>query len=212
MIVRLILFSLLLLGGDGGRDGNALYRAGRFDEAARSYEDALQRLGEGQSSRRFGLLYNLGMARYRLEDYVASREALLRAVAEAPDGRERARAAYNAGNAAYKAQDLEAALGLYRQALLADASLEDARFNYEFVKRKMASKSPDDNQGGQDRIEPSAFARALKERAEALVARRQYREAQQLMQDGLLQDSTVRAFDTFTRRAGEVADIIEGTP
>jgi hypothetical protein len=82
----------------------------------------------------------------------------------------------------------------------------EARFNYEWVKRRLDSPPP---QGGTP-PEPSDFARRLKARADALVAQRQYRDALDLMNDGLRRDSTVAAFADYVQRLGDVVQIEEG--
>ncbi len=133
---------LLLLADDGarqGRQGNAAYQAGRYAEAAERYRQGL--LLTQDPATRFGLQYNLGAALLRLNQAEAARAAFDAALRMAPDDA-RARAAYNAGNAAFAAGDLRAALHYYRTALLADPNFEDARFNYEYVLRHLPPSSP----------------------------------------------------------------------
>ena len=104
------------------------------------------------------------------------------------------RAAYNAGNTAFTVEDGQRALAFYRRALLADPANDDARFNYEFVKRQLDEQGQQqDQQNQQDQNEPppepSAYALALKERADALVGQRRYRDAHRLMAAGQRTDS-----------------------
>ena len=62
-------------------------------------------------------------------------------------------------------------------------------------------------------MEPSPFAKELKRRADALVARKQYGNALTLMKDGLAQDSTVRAYQRFMERLKDVDGILQaGAP
>ncbi|MFO7313414.1 tetratricopeptide repeat protein [Rhodothermus marinus] len=134
---------LLLLADDGarqGRRGNAAYRAGRYAEAAEHYRQGL--LLTQDPATRFGLQHNLGAALLRLGQAGSARAALDAALRMAPDDAARARAAYNAGNAAFAEGDLQAALHYYRTALLADPDFEDARFNYEYVLRHLPPSSP----------------------------------------------------------------------
>ena len=147
-------FILLLLlpfasgdGDDDGRRGNAFYAEGQFDLAVESYERGLAGLSADASPLvRYGLLNNLGSALLRSGDAKAAGEAFARALNSAPAPADVARTAYNAGNAAFAAQELEAALDQYRKSLLADPTNEDAKFNYEFVKRRLQQQQEQQQQ------------------------------------------------------------------
>lgn len=150
-VLFISLLGLFVLGADGrsdGRRGNAAYDEGAYDAAAEAYRRGLERTAPDASWRvRFGLANNLGASQYRLDqpsDAATSFEAAARA-AESP--REQAVARYNAGNAAFKSQDLERALQQYRAALLADPNDLHAKYNFEFVKRQLQEQ---EQEGGQD--------------------------------------------------------------
>lgn len=100
------------------------------------------------------------------------------------------------------------ALRNYRQVLLLNPEHEAARFNYEYLKRQQETRSPSEP----PTLEPSAFARRLKKRAETLVARTQYTTAAALMKDGLRRDSTVGAYRDFIKRVENVAQISRSEP
>jgi tetratricopeptide (TPR) repeat protein len=119
------------------------------------------------------------------------------------------RALYNAGNNAAAEGKLQAALGFYRQALLRDPAYDRARYNYEFLKRKLQERQQQ-RTDEQRAPEPSDYARRLKRQAETMVQRRQYEAAHTLMQEGLQQDSTVAAYRGFMQRIGEVSRINRG--
>lgn len=211
MPTRLVILLLALLlgaddGADEGRRGNALYESGDYAAAASAYRAGLNR-HDGMNGALYTALWNnLGLALHRQEKYEDAAEAFQNA-AEAADAHiHRARALYNAGNNAVAQDELETALGLYRQALIADENHADARFNYEYLKRQMAERQ-DQQSSSPDSIEPSEFARQLKRRAEAMAKNRRYEDAYRLMQDGLQQDSTVAAFRSFIMRLSDVAQI-----
>jgi Ca-activated chloride channel family protein len=116
-----------------------LYAEGKFDDAAARYNQALT--DEPDSAL---LHFNLGDAEYRRQQY----EAAARAFEQVPQD---AAAEYNRGNALYqlglaaeqaKPQDALAkwaeALVAYRRAIATDPADEDAKFNYEWVSRKIA--------------------------------------------------------------------------
>lgn len=215
MTSRLLLFILAFLfgtddGADDGRRGNALYAEGNYAEAAAAYRAGIDRHETAQGVRYADLWNNLGAALHQAGSYAEAAEALRSAADAAVTPRQRARALYNAGNNAAARDQLEAALTFYRRALLADPSYDDARFNYEYLKRAMASRQAPS--ASPDPIEPSAYARALKQRADSLVVNRQYAAAYRLMQEGLQQDSTVTAYRSFITRLGEVTQIDSMNP
>ena len=211
----LALLPLLLVGCGSpavdGRQGNAHYAVEDYAGAAGAYERGLDAF-ESDADRtdvQAGLLNNLGMARYRLENYEGAREAFAFSAEQAATDVDGARAAYNRGNTAFALGDSEGALEAYRQALLLQPDHDDAKFNYEFVARQMQEEQQEQEEDEQERPEPSDYARQLKAQAETLVAQRQYRAAYDLMMEGLQADPTVRAFESFITRTGEVADINE---
>lgn len=116
-----------------------LYAEGKFDDAATRYNQALTDAPDSTL-----LHFNLGDAEYRRKQY----EAAGRAFGQVPQS---AAAQYNQGNALYrlgqaaeqeKPQDALAkwaeALVAYRRAIATDPADEDAKFNYEWVSRKIA--------------------------------------------------------------------------
>lgn len=122
---------------------NALYAAGKFEEAAEVYERLAQERPESPE-----LQFNRGAAHYQLGDLSKAREAFEQAGVLSKDGGLQARSAYNLGNCAFKegqekvAQDPESAIsslnqsmGYYKDALSRDKSLEAAAHNLEMVKR-----------------------------------------------------------------------------
>lgn len=199
-------------GVEEGRRGNALYQAGAYSSAVRAYESGLSKRNRRAPSALTAALWsNLGLALHRADSTQKAFAAFQNAVATAPTAEGRARAAYNAGTAAAQAGRDEAALVHLRQALLADPSHEAARFNFEVVKRQLDRKKKQRKKKQQPQqppdIQPSPFAQQLKDRADSLVARRQYEGAYRLMKQGLQRDSTVRAFASFIQRTGTVAQI-----
>ena len=151
-------FLLLFLAGPGdgekqGRQGNAFYASEKYEEAAAAYREGLSAADAQDlpAPLRYGLQHNLGAALHRTGDLDAAREAFDRSLALAATDADVARAAYNAGNNAFAGQQLEAALDYYRKALLADPSNEDAKFNYEFARRRLQQQQQ--QQSGQNEQE-----------------------------------------------------------
>lgn len=210
MIGRLALVLLLfgLLGDTGaehGRTGNALYEQGRYTAAETAYRDGLAVLADTTGAVYAALQNNLGAALHQQDQFAEARAAFRRAVRAAPTPEARRRARFNAGTAAAGQGRLREALAAYRQVLLEDPAHEEARYNYEYLKRRLSEQRG----GGQPPpdVEPSAYARRLKEKAEALVAQNRYEAAAELMRKGLRTDSTVAAYREFIGRLNDVAQI-----
>lgn len=210
MPTRVLIATLILLftgPASEGRRGNALYEEGAYEEAAAAYRAALADYDNETGARYTGLWNNLGAALHRQEQYEEAAAAFGRAIAAAEAPAHRARALYNAGNNAEAQGQSEAAMGFYREALLADPTHDEARYNYEYLKRETAEEQQRQPSASPDDIEPSDYARALKRRAEALADAYRYDAAHRLMQEGLRRDSTVAAFQTFITRLSDVAQI-----
>ncbi len=160
MLTRTFLFFILMQavaaspGGDGtreGRRGNALYRQERYAEAIEAYRAGVAAAeARGKAGVRSSLYNNLGAAHYRAGAYEQAAEAFRAALTAAEAAEGRARAAYNAGNAAFRLEDLQAAVDYYKQALLAQPDDPDAKFNYELARRRL-----DEQQRQQQQQQPN---------------------------------------------------------
>lgn len=163
-LLIVILAFLTALSGDDpkkkGREGNVLYAAGELMAAADAYRAGIVAVqADGPGRVHSGLLNNLGASLYRQGDFAGAAASFTSSTHMSPDTETRVRAYYNAGNALTKASELESALEMYRQALLQDPSNEDAKFNYEFVKRQLQEQeqqqqqNQDQNQDDQEQQE-----------------------------------------------------------
>lgn len=148
--VFIVLLVLPWLADDGdkeGRRGNEFYAQQQYKLAVESYDRGLASLSqEAPRLLRYGLLNNLGAALLKSGDAQAAGEAFTRAMSAAPAPADVARTSYNAGNASFAAEDLESALQHYRKSLLTDPDNEDAKFNYEFVKRRLQEQQQEQQQ------------------------------------------------------------------
>lgn len=150
IFIALLAFGADLLPDDGesdGRRGNALYEDGAYAEAADAFTAGLGVLSEDASLRlRYGLHNNLGAALLKSGDAAGALEALEQALGAASSDADLARTAYNAGNAAFASENLQAALEFYRRSLLRSPDNHDAKFNYEFVKRRLEQQHEEEDQ------------------------------------------------------------------
>jgi Ca-activated chloride channel family protein len=126
-------------------EGNALFKQGKFDDAISKYGQALVDNPDSPL-----LNFNMGDANYKAGKYAEAMASYSRVRGIGEDSKRAARTAYNIGNAQYrlgaaaeadKPEDaLKAyalALAAYRRALGADPTDQDAKFNYEFVSKKL---------------------------------------------------------------------------
>jgi tetratricopeptide (TPR) repeat protein len=102
---------------------------------------------------------------------------------------------------------LEEALTNFKEAIKADPSNEDARYNYEMVKKKLDQKRKQEQENKNQSPEPSAFAKQLKAKADKLVLEKRYQDAFNLMTDGLKKDKTVSFYQDFINRTKIVSEI-----
>ncbi len=130
--------------------GNTLYEQGVYDRALETYEDAQIDAPESPE-----LLFNIGNVKYRQEDHENAIETYQKSF-KTDDVRLEARAYYNTGNAKYRLGEKTGNIGLwreaieyYKRAIELDPDDEDAKYNLEFVERKIKdalSKQPEDRQ------------------------------------------------------------------
>lgn len=113
--------------------GLTAYAAGRDQDALDAFARARVFLPD-----RPELLYDLGVASYRLGRFDRARELFGRAAATATPPL-RARALYNQGNAAYRLGDVDGAIALYEATLAVDPADADARANLDWLRRRKRS-------------------------------------------------------------------------
>ncbi|MEO6573412.1 MAG: VWA domain-containing protein, partial [Polyangiaceae bacterium] len=125
-------------------DAARAYASGRFEEAAKEYESE-----SAKNPKDPKLAFNAGDAAYRAGHYDAADAAFKRALAVA-DPKLQEHALYNQGNALYRegeghkadareqtVEQWKASITAYEKAMALDAKDADARFNRDFVKRKL---------------------------------------------------------------------------
>lgn len=195
----------LWAGVDPGKlkKGIQAYKEEQWDEALNRFQDAL--LDDPENPQ---LHFNLGTVQYKKQKYQEALKSFEKAILT-KDLKLQQYAYYNQGNVYYQMNKYPEAIQAYKKALDLDPADQDAKFNLELVRAKLkeqAQKQQQPNQQ-QQRIEPSEYAKQLKAQAEILVAQRLYREAYDLMQQGLQSDPTVAAFQDFIARIKDVLDI-----
>ena len=129
-------------------DAASAYTAGRFEEAAEKYGDAVL-AGETRPE----VVFNLGAARYRAAD--ADSAALASALSEfrraAASGADelRSSALYNGSNMQALLGDVAGAIEGYKEVLRQNPGDEDARYNLELLQRMQQQQEQQQEQGGE---------------------------------------------------------------
>jgi Ca-activated chloride channel family protein len=129
------------------REGNRLYDAGKFDDAAEHYNQALVDHPDSPA-----LHLSLGDARYKAGKYDDAGRAFEQVPPSPDDPKRTAHGAYNLGNTKFRqgeavqGSDPQKSMQLwtesladYRRALGADPDDQDAKFNHELVERRLAA-------------------------------------------------------------------------
>lgn len=111
------------------------------------------------------------------------------------------------GVLATKDNNLQDAVTYFKESLKANTKNDAARYNYELAKKRLEQQQDQQDQNQDENIKPSEWAKELKKRAEQLVKQNRFNEAFELMQEGLKQDETVKAFNDFTGRVGTIVEI-----
>lgn len=184
------------------KDGNKLYQQKKYKEAAAEYQKALQKNPNYTPG-----AFNLGNALYQQQKYDDTRKLMEQAAKMDTNRIGKSAANYNIGNSYMAEQKWEEAIDAYKKALRANPQDADAKYNLSYAQRKMASDNSQSSKNNKDKIEPSEFAKKLKAKAEQLIAVRKYKDAYQLMQDGLKKDKTVSAFNDFIKRTKDIVEI-----
>ena len=126
------------------KDGNILYNKGEYEKALRQYEEALVDSPDSDI-----VNYDIGAALYKNENYEAAVNHFEKSLLS-DDEELGQKASYNLGNAEYRvavekeSESLEEAIRLvkqslrhYERALEMEPDDEDAKHNYEFVKKEL---------------------------------------------------------------------------
>ena len=153
-----VLLLLLLPAGLQGSPASALreYKAGKYDEALKEYEQLLKRKSDDPR-----LHFNAGASAYRNQQFEEAAKQF-NATLSSPDLKLQGLAYYNEGNALYhlgesnpdpkkRTETWEKALQNYQSTAKLNPQDTDAKFNYDFVKRKLEELNQQQQQSKQDK-------------------------------------------------------------
>jgi hypothetical protein len=177
------------------------FQSGDYKQAAQIYTYLIDSLGVQEDE----VLLNRAHAFYLQQD-TAHAQSDYQALAQSVKNPIASKANLHLGLIANKSGKAEQALNLFKQAIKSDPANEEARYNYEMLKKKLDKKKKEEEQKDKDKNdknkkqEPSEFARKLKAQADKLVAERKYKSAYDLMIEGLQKDKTVSTYQKFIDR------------
>lgn len=138
-----ILLGWIDLSHDRTKEGNLLYNEGKYDEAISKYIDAQIVSPVPQP-----LYFNIANAQYKKKRYDEAIASYKKAIDNTKDILLEAKTYFNLGNTLYREGKLGDSLDYYKQAIKLANRIEtpekevkglkeDARFNYEFVEKKI---------------------------------------------------------------------------
>jgi Ca-activated chloride channel homolog len=169
------------------------YREENYEDALDIYERALKKRPDNPT-----LEYNRAVVLYRKDDFISSEEAFMRSAILGERDLE-ARSAYNAGNAKYRiGEEIEfsntkgaiekytEALDYYRRAMDLAPEDVDAKYNYEFVSKRiddLESQQDQEEEEQQDQQEEEQQDEQDQQEEEQQDERDQQEEEQQDEQD-----------------------------
>lgn len=113
------------------REGNKLYEKENYDEALRKYTDA--QIDRPESPEIF---FNIANILYKQRKYSDAEQMLEKAIPQSETQLE-ANIHYNIGNCKYKQGQLRESIDYYKKALEINPNDEDAKYNIEFVEKKI---------------------------------------------------------------------------
>ena len=102
----------------------------------------------------------------------------------------------------FQQNKIQEALAFFKNSLKANPANDEARYNYELTKKM--TQEQQDKQNDNDKIEPSEYAKQLKEQADRLATQNLFGQALQLMQKGLKEDKTVAAYNDYIAKLNDV--------
>jgi tetratricopeptide (TPR) repeat protein len=194
-------------------EGNEKFNNEAYEQALAAYKDALLDDPLNETA-----LFNQGDALYKMKKYDEAIPIFQKLIAS-ENINLASQAYYNIGNSYFQSNKFQEAITAYQKALELEPDDFDSKYNLELTRAKLKEladkqqqqQNQDQNQR-QEKIEPSEFAKKLKENADQLILQRRYAEALDLLKNGIKKDPTVAAYQDYMNKAETIISIIEGTP
>jgi len=175
------------------------YKNGDYETAISSFRLLTDSLGLNEDP----IYLNMANAYFHQND-TANAEQYYSKVLSSSDDNLRSRAFQQMGVIHKQKNKMKEAMTDFKAALKSNPDNEEARYNYELLKKILEEQQQQEN--NDEDIEPSEYAKRLKEQADKLARQFLYGQALSLMQQGLQEDETVAAYNGFISKLNEVVE------
>ena len=182
------------------RNAEEAYKNEDFETAISSFRILTDSLGINEDP----IILNLANAYFKQKDTTNAVQYYSK-VLSSDDARLRSLAYQQMGVINKQQNKLKDALSDFKASLKSNPANEDARYNYEILK-KIIDEQEQQEQKENDDIEPSEYAKQLKAQADKLIKQNLFDQAMSLMQKGLQEDETVAAYNSFISKLNNVVE------
>jgi tetratricopeptide (TPR) repeat protein len=176
------------------------YKNGEYETAISSFRILTDSLGVNEDP----ILLNLGNAYFQQKDTTSAAQYYSR-VLSSDDTNLRSLAYQQMGVINKQQNKLKEALSDFKASLKSNPNNEDARYNYELLKKILDDQEQQQQDKDKD-IEPSENAKRLKAQADQLAKQFLFGQALSIMQKGLQEDKTVAAYNEFITKLNDVVE------
>lgn len=181
------------------RNAETAYKNEDYEAAIASFRLLTDSLGVSEDP----IFLNLANAYYHKND-TANAEQFYARVLSSNDDNIRSLAFQQMGVINKQKNKLKEAISDFKASLKSNPRNEDARYNYELLKKMLDEQ--EQQQNNDEDIEPSEYAKKLKAQADKLAQQFLFEQALSLMQQGLQEDKTVAAYNGFISKLNDVVE------
>ena len=148
-ILMLVLFSLKSFAQEERkpvRQGNELYKAGKYDEAQKKYEEALTKKPNTVEA-----LFNKGNVMFQNKDYENAQKQFETVAALSNDDAIKAKAYHNMGNSFLESNKFKESVDAYKNALKFNPNDSDTKYNLAYALQKLKQQQNQQNKDDQNK-------------------------------------------------------------
>ena len=182
------------------RNAEEAYKNEDYETAISSFRILTDSLGINEDP----IILNLANAYFKQKDTTNAAQYYSK-VLSSEDAQLRSLAYQQMGVINKQQNKLKDALSDFKASLKSNPANEDARYNYEILK-KIIDEQEQQDQKENDDIEPSEYAKQLKAQADQLIKQNLFDQAMSIMQKGLQEDETVAAYNSFISKLNDVVE------
>jgi len=181
------------------RAAEEAYKSEDFEKAISEFRMLTDSLGVNEDP----IYLNLGNAYFQQKD-TANAVQFYAKVLSSNDNNLRSLAYQQMGIINKQKNKLKEAMSDFKSSLKSNPANEDARYNYELLKKIVDEQ--EQQQNNDEDIEPSEYAKQIKAQADKLAQLFLFEQALSIMQQGLQKDKTVAAYNSFITKLNDVVE------